>query len=70
MSRILDSNALPKISILIPAYNEEKVIESKLIDIAVMEYPLSRREVILIEGPLQEGVEREDHRPDGAAGPV
>ncbi|MGA2790616.1 MAG: glycosyltransferase [Candidatus Bathyarchaeia archaeon] len=49
MSRILDSNALPKISILIPAYNEEEVIESKLRDVAMMEYPLSKFEVILID---------------------
>jgi cellulose synthase/poly-beta-1,6-N-acetylglucosamine synthase-like glycosyltransferase len=48
-SQSLDSDALPKISILIPAYNEETVIESKLRDVARMDYPLSKCEVILID---------------------
>jgi cellulose synthase/poly-beta-1,6-N-acetylglucosamine synthase-like glycosyltransferase len=49
MSRALQGSELPKISILIPAYNEEKVIETKLRDVAAMRYPHDRREVLLID---------------------
>jgi len=49
MSRTLQSSELPKISILIPAYNEEKVVKNKLRDIAAMQYPHDKREVLLID---------------------
>ena len=49
MSRTLTNDELPKISILIPTYNEEKVIETKLKDVAAMQYPHSKREVVLID---------------------
>jgi cellulose synthase/poly-beta-1,6-N-acetylglucosamine synthase-like glycosyltransferase len=49
MSRTLQSSDLPKISILIPAYNEEKVLEAKLRDVAAMQYPHDKREVLLID---------------------
>jgi cellulose synthase/poly-beta-1,6-N-acetylglucosamine synthase-like glycosyltransferase len=49
MSRTLRSSELPEISILIPAYNEERVVEAKLRDIAAMQYPHDRLEVLLID---------------------
>jgi glycosyltransferase involved in cell wall biosynthesis len=49
MNRTLTNDELPKISILIPAYNEEKAIETKLKDVAAMQYPHSKREVVLID---------------------
>ena len=49
LSSALQSGELPQISILIPAYNEEKVVETKLKDVAAMQYPNDRREVLLID---------------------
>lgn len=49
INKPLLNDDLPKISILIPAYNEEKVIEAKLKDIAAMQYPQSKREVLVID---------------------
>lgn len=49
MSRALGSSDLPTISILVPAYNEEKVIETKLRDVAAIQYPNDKREVVLID---------------------
>jgi len=40
---------LPTVSMLIPAHNEEEVIEAKLRDVAAMEYPTEKREVIIID---------------------
>ena len=49
LSSTLQSGELPQISILIPAHNEEKVVETKLRDVAAMQYPDDRREVLLID---------------------
>jgi cellulose synthase/poly-beta-1,6-N-acetylglucosamine synthase-like glycosyltransferase len=49
LSSTLQSVELPQISILIPAHNEEKVVETKLRDVAAMQYPDDRREVLLID---------------------
>lgn len=49
MIRTPESNQLPKVSILIPAHNEEKVIEAKLRDVAAWQYPPDKVEVILID---------------------
>jgi poly-beta-1,6-N-acetyl-D-glucosamine synthase len=66
ISRTLESNQLPKVTILVPAYNEEKVVEAKLRDVAAMQYPHDKREVLLIDDsstddtcPIAERVFRE-----------
>ena len=49
----LDENQEPKeptVSILIPAYNEETVIERKLENIAGINYPTEKIEVIVVDG--------------------
>jgi cellulose synthase/poly-beta-1,6-N-acetylglucosamine synthase-like glycosyltransferase len=55
MSRSLQGSELPKISILIPAYNEEKVVEAKLRDVAAMQYPRDKLEVLLIDDSSTDG---------------
>jgi len=40
--------AWPKLSVLVPAYNEEVVIEATLLALAAQDYPADRYEVILI----------------------
>jgi cellulose synthase/poly-beta-1,6-N-acetylglucosamine synthase-like glycosyltransferase len=49
MGLTLQSSELPKISLLIPAYNEQKVVEAKLRDVAAMQYPDDKLEVLLID---------------------
>jgi len=49
MNLRLDPSELPKISILVPAWNEEKVIAAKLEDLAAMRYPREKMEVVLID---------------------
>ena len=55
MSRTPQSSELPKVSILIPAYNEEKVVEAKLRDVAAMQYPREKLEVVLIDDSSTDG---------------
>lgn len=49
IGRTIDANGLPKISIVVPAYDEEEVIGAKLRDLAAMQYPRDKLEVILID---------------------
>lgn len=53
--RTLGSNELPRVTILIPAYNEEKVIAAKLRDVAAMQYPRDKLEIILIDDSSTDG---------------
>jgi biofilm PGA synthesis N-glycosyltransferase PgaC len=55
MGRTIQGSDLPKISILIPAYNEEKAVEAKLRDVAAMQYPDDKREVLLIDDSSTDG---------------
>ena len=55
ISRTLESNQLPKVTILVPAYNEEKVIAAKLRDVAAMQYPREKTEVVLIDDSSKDG---------------
>jgi len=52
----LDPN-LPKLSIIIPAYNEAKVIRRKLENISHLDYPIEKLEVIVIDDRSNDGTE-------------
>ncbi|MBE9391226.1 glycosyltransferase [Fervidicoccus fontis] len=45
----------PKITVIVPTYNEAKLIEKKLDDIYAQEYPRDRLEVILIDSASSDG---------------
>ena len=45
----LSLQQLPNVSILVPTYNEEKVISRKLQNIAALDYPREKIEVILVD---------------------
>ena len=47
-AEILDDDKLPKISIVIPAHNEEKNIERRIENIANCSYPLDKVEVVIV----------------------
>jgi cellulose synthase/poly-beta-1,6-N-acetylglucosamine synthase-like glycosyltransferase len=49
LEKELSSQQLPMVSILIPAYNEEEVISRKMRNIAALDYPLEKTEVLLID---------------------
>lgn len=49
VAKELSPQQLPVVSILIPAYNEEKVISRKIRSIAALDYPREKTEVILID---------------------
>jgi cellulose synthase/poly-beta-1,6-N-acetylglucosamine synthase-like glycosyltransferase len=55
MSNDLLANELPRVSVLVPAYNEEEVIVRRLEDIAAMEYPREKIEVVLIDDCSTDG---------------
>lgn len=44
---IIDKNYIPKVSIIIPAHNEEKVIKTKLENLCSLNYPKSKYEIII-----------------------
>lgn len=44
---IIDKNYIPKVSIIIPAHNEEKVIKTKLENLSSLNYPKSNYEIII-----------------------
>jgi len=48
---------LPKVSIIIPAYNEAKVIHRKLQNISSLDYPIEKLEVIVIDDCSTDGTE-------------
>jgi len=48
---------LPKLSIIIPTYNEAKVIRRKLENISSLDYPLEKLEVIVIDDCSTDGTE-------------
>lgn len=45
--RLLDSATLPKVSILVSAYNEEAVIEKKILNILELDYPKELLEILI-----------------------
>ena len=49
LEKQLTLQELPNVSILVPAYNEEEAISRKLQNIAALEYPREKIEVILID---------------------
>jgi cellulose synthase/poly-beta-1,6-N-acetylglucosamine synthase-like glycosyltransferase len=51
--QLLGSDALPPISILVPAYNEEKTIVSSVLSFLTLEYP--RHEVVLVNDGSKDG---------------
>lgn len=54
----LQSNPnLPKLSIIIPTYNEAKVIRRKLENISHLDYPIEKLEVIVIDDCSNDGTE-------------
>lgn len=48
-ARLMDSRTLPCVSILVPVHNEGAILDGKIRDIASMEYPKSKIEVMLID---------------------
>jgi len=52
---VLQSNTQPTVSIIVPTYNEARVIEQKLSNIAQGTYPLSRLELIVIDSASSDG---------------
>jgi len=40
---------IPKITILIPTYNEEKIIEEKIKNTLSMDYPKNKREIVIVD---------------------
>jgi biofilm PGA synthesis N-glycosyltransferase PgaC len=48
---------LPKLSVVIPTYNEAKVIRRKLENISRLDYPIERLEVIVIDDCSDDGTE-------------
>ena len=51
----VDENYKPKISIILPTYNEAKLIESKLDDICKQNYPKSLIEIIVVDSASEDG---------------
>ena len=49
LERDLSDEPLPRISVIVPAYNEERAIRRKLLDIQAFDYPHDKIEVILID---------------------
>ncbi len=45
--RLLDSETLPKVSILVSAYNEEAVIEKKILNFLELDYPKELLEILI-----------------------
>jgi cellulose synthase/poly-beta-1,6-N-acetylglucosamine synthase-like glycosyltransferase len=46
---VLKQRIFPKVTLIVPTYNEEKVIQRKLFDIKELEYPKDSFEVILVD---------------------
>jgi biofilm PGA synthesis N-glycosyltransferase PgaC len=44
-----DRNFLPKVSLLIPAYNEEKTIQLKLENLMKLNYPVDKLQIIIVD---------------------
>src|SRR5919109_1475878 len=44
----LDEDALPAVSVVIPAYNEEDALGAKLANLAAMDYPREKLEVVFV----------------------
>ena len=49
-TEISSSEELPKISIILPVFNEEKMIVRKMQNLLSLKYPLSKLEVVVIDG--------------------
>jgi cellulose synthase/poly-beta-1,6-N-acetylglucosamine synthase-like glycosyltransferase len=50
-----DPNYKPKVSVIVPTYNEAKFIEKKLEDIARQNYPKELLEIIVIDSASTDG---------------
>jgi cellulose synthase/poly-beta-1,6-N-acetylglucosamine synthase-like glycosyltransferase len=48
-NKLLKQRIFPKVSLIIPTYNEEKVIQRKLFDITKVEYPKDALEVLVVD---------------------
>lgn len=44
-----DYDAEPTVSIVLPTYNEEKIVEAKLEDLTSLEYPMDKVEVVVVD---------------------
>ncbi len=53
LARVLATDALPPISVLVPAYNEEVTIASSVLSFLTLEYP--RHEVVLVNDGSKDG---------------
>jgi biofilm PGA synthesis N-glycosyltransferase PgaC len=67
-SVVRDPNYRPKVSIIVPTYNEVGLIRGKLDDIASQDYPRELMEVIVVDSASTDGTPNivrewlEDHR--------
>jgi cellulose synthase/poly-beta-1,6-N-acetylglucosamine synthase-like glycosyltransferase len=59
----LASHSLPKVSLIVPVYNEAQVVAQKIEDIGKTRYPASKLEVVFVDGGSTDGtadlIERE-----------
>ena len=51
----LDPNYRPKVTVIVPTYNEAELIEKKLDNIAEQEYPRDKLEVIVVDSASNDG---------------
>ncbi|RJS79339.1 glycosyltransferase [Candidatus Bathyarchaeota archaeon] len=51
----IDHNFCPEVSILVPMYNEESNIESKLENLKAVSYPRERMEIIVVDDSSEDG---------------
>jgi biofilm PGA synthesis N-glycosyltransferase PgaC len=50
-----DHSFKPRVTVIVPTYNEARLIESKLEDIARQDYPRGRLEVIVVDSASTDG---------------
>ena len=50
--------AEPTVSIVLPTYNEERIIENKLNDIIALDYPMEKIELVVVDSSDDETRER------------
>jgi cellulose synthase/poly-beta-1,6-N-acetylglucosamine synthase-like glycosyltransferase len=54
-SVLLSSHDLPKVSMIVPVYNEARVVTKKVEDIGKTRYPASRMEAVFVDGGSTDG---------------
>lgn len=52
----VSDSALPRVSVVVPTYNEERIVEAKLRDIVGLDYPMEKVEVVLADASDDETV--------------